>query len=177
MQTRKLTILLTRYPSFFTRLLCWYSRSSYLHASVGFEEDRNVFYSFGFKGFRMERVTHFLQPGREPLPCALYELDVPEHIYQNVKCVLRDFERRRDTLSYTKIGAAFALLRLGCRWEDHYFCSQFVADVLSRSRAVRLPKDSSLYLPQELSLLPGVHEAYRGDTEGLAQRFALQVAC
>lgn len=176
-QTKKLTILLTRYPSALIRFLCWYSRSEYLHAAVGFEEDFDVFYSFGFKGYRIERVTHGLKPGREPLPCALYELDVPERIYENVKCVLQDFEQRKDTLSYTKLGAAFALLRLGCRWENHYFCSQFVADVLSRSKAVRLPKDSSLYLPQELSLLPGVREAYRGDTLGFVRRYVPQAAC
>lgn len=172
MHTKKLTILLTRYPSALSRFLCRCCRCDYLHASVGFEEDLDTFYSFGFSGYRVERITHYLKSECGPLPCALYELNVPEHVYENVKRVLCEFEQHKNALYYTKLGAALALLRLGCRWENHYFCSQFVAEVLRRSNAVSLPKDSSLYLAPELARLDGVREAYQGDTLDFVRRYA-----
>jgi len=177
MKPRRLTILLTRYPTPVFRLLCRLKGCDYLHASLGFEEDRNVFYSFGFKGFRRETLTHCLRPGREPYACALYELEVPEPVYRNVKAIISCFEQRKSRLRYTRFGAALALLSLGCRWEDHYFCSQFVAHVLAKAHAVTLEKDSSLYLAEDFSRLAGVCETYRGNLLGLVKKYGIAASC
>lgn len=177
MKTRKLTILLTRYPTAITRLLCFCRGCSYLHASLGFEENLNTFYSFGLNGFRRETVTHCLKPGGEPYACALYELKVPEPVYQKVKHVVLQFEQNKSRLHYTRFGAALALLNLGCKWNDHYFCSQFVAHVLEKANAARLKKDSSLYLPEDFARLDGVHEVYRGNLLGLAKKYSIAADC
>lgn len=171
MEKRGLTILLTHYPTKGFELLCRLRGCYYLHASLGFADEPDVFYSFGFKGFRKENVTHCLRPGREPYACALYVLLVPEHTYQNVKAIISHYEQSKARLRYTRLGAALALLSLGCRWENHYFCSQFVANVLEKASAVKLEKDSSLYLAEDLARLAGVREAYRGNMLGLAQKF------
>lgn len=172
METRKLTIFLTKDPTRLMRFLSWCSRSEYLHAAVGFEEDRDAYYSFGpKKGLHAERVSHYLRTGRAPLPCVLYELEVSEQVYQNAKRLIYELETQNHILSYTWLGAIMALLHIGYRKENSYFCSQFVADVLSRSQAVRLTKDSCLYLAQDLSRLPGMREIYCGDMLGMTQSF------
>lgn len=173
MRTHRLTILLTRYPTAVFRLMCRLNRCDYLHASLGFEQDLNVYYSFGLNGFRTETVTHCLKREGEPYACALYVLDVPEKIYVRAKKIIMSFAQDKSRLRYTRFGAALALLRLGCRWQNHYFCSQFVAHVLENAHAAKLKKDSSLYLAEDIARLDGVHEVYRGDMRGLAKKFGI----
>ena len=54
---------------------------------------------------------------------------------------------RRADYRYSYIGVALCLLRLPFHWKNRYFCSQFVAELLSASGAVPLRKAPSLYLP------------------------------
>ena len=80
--TRKITILLTQYPTAMASVLQWLTDFPYTHTSIGLEEDRNTFYSFVKKGFIVEKVTRYNKPGRAPFPCALYEIPVSEAVYQ-----------------------------------------------------------------------------------------------
>ena len=48
---RKLFILLTRFPNNSSVFLEFVTGFHYTHASIGLEEDRNIFYSFVLKGF------------------------------------------------------------------------------------------------------------------------------
>ena len=54
---------------------------------------------------------------------------------------------RRGDYHYNYVGVALCLLHLPFRWRNRYFCSQFVAELLSASGAVSMRKAPSLYLP------------------------------
>ena len=58
------------------------------------------------------------------------------------------------------------------RWQRrrHYFCSQFVSEVLEKSGAVDLPKDSTLMHPNDYTTLQDLHCVYEGRLTGLPQR-------
>ena len=43
---RKITILLTQYPTTMASALCWLTDFPYTHTSIGLSEDRNTYYSF-----------------------------------------------------------------------------------------------------------------------------------
>ena len=57
--TRKITILLTQYPTAMASVLQWLTDFPYTHTSIGLEEDRNTFYSFVKKGFIVEKITRY----------------------------------------------------------------------------------------------------------------------
>ena len=146
---RKITILLTQYPTAMASALCWLTDFPYTHTSIGLSEDRNTYYSFVKKGFIVEKVTRYNKPGRAPFPCALYEIPVPERMYQTIKAVLEDFVQRKAQLSYTHRSMLLSLLLyVPFRLKDRYFCSHFVAEVLQRGRVIRAEKQSLLYLPR-----------------------------
>ena len=52
----------------------------------------------------------------------------------------------------------------------HYFCSQFVSDVLEKSGALELPKDSTLMHPNDYTQLGQLRCVYEGRLSGLPQR-------
>lgn len=168
-ETRKVYILLTGLPDPTSRLIKLFTWYRYSHASLGLEEDRNTFYSFAGKGYIIEKITHFLRPGRAPFPCVLYELEVPAAAYVQISDIVHAFAARKNELSYTLFGAIMCVARLGYWRSDHYFCSQFVAQTLSDSGAAHLAKSSALYLPSDLTKLEGTHKIFSGDLLGLAR--------
>lgn len=140
---RKVTIILTKYSDFTSSLLYLVSGFGYTHASIGLEEGE--FYSFNFKGFCTESLGKFRRHGVKKSLC--YELQVPESVYETLRESIQDFRRRKEEFSYTAIGVIFCFLRIPFKWKDHYFCSQFVAEMLEVSGALVLIKAPSLYLP------------------------------
>lgn len=67
---------------------------------------------------------------------------------------------------------------LHIRWQRrrHYFCSQFVSEVLEQSGALALPKDSTLMHPNDYTLLPQLKCLYKGRLADLPQRKAMDLA-
>lgn len=51
---RVITVLLTRYRSIFANFIYWISGRGYTHASLGLDENDGCYYSFNFKGFKIE---------------------------------------------------------------------------------------------------------------------------
>ena len=63
------------------------------------------------------------------------------------------------------------------RWQRrrHYFCSQFVSEVLQKSGALELPKPSTLMHPSDYAELPELRCLYRGTLAGLPQRQSMEL--
>ena len=171
-ETRKLYILLTRFPGLDSDALRWWTRFPYTHASIGLDEDLNTFYSFVVKGFIVENIARYnSKPGRDPFPCALYELEVSPVVYQKAKQILQKFVSNRSTLHYNTLGMLLSLIKIPSHRQCHYFCSHFVAELLHRSNATQLKKRSTLYLPRDLQKLSGIRMVFQGDLLCMSKHF------
>ena len=171
MVKRKLFVLLTQFPGFDSKALRWWTRFPYSHVSLGLDEDMNTVYSFVVKGFIVEDISRYNKPGRPPFPCELYALEVSESTYQAVKQNLLTFIRKRSKLAYTRLGLILTLINIPWRLKNQYICSQFVAQTLQRCTAVRLKKDSTLYLPEDFPRLKELKMIFKGDLLRLSHRF------
>ena len=176
---RKIYVMLMRFRDGGSRTISFMTRSFYTHASIGLEEDLGTYYSFvcrGFwrrrcEGFLIEKVDRYNRPDREPFPCCLYELSVSEETYAAVKGLLRHFAEHQEAYRYARFGIVMGLLRIPFKYRRHYFCSQFVAEVLSRARAAVLRKRACLYMPGDFTKLPGVSMVYQGDLLDFESKF------
>ncbi len=171
---RKVYILLTRFPDNGAKVIHAMTGSFYSHASIGLEEDMNIFYSFVVKGFIVEEITRYIKPDREPFPCQLYELEVSENVYNAVKRIIQFYERRKKKLSYTKLGVVMSLLRIPLKQKNKYICSQFVAEVLKRAEAAKLKKSTALYLPGDFKKLSEMKLVFEGNLESFIAHFRIQ---
>lgn len=168
MKKRKLYLLLSRFPDCGSKVIEALTGFYYTHASIGLDEDLNTFYSFVTKGFIVESIPRYLKPDREPFPCQLYELEVPESTYLRAKEILEYFICLKQLLGYTKLGVVLSILRIPYRKNRFkFFCTQFVADVLRRSGAVKLKKKSHYCFAKDLKQLPGMKLKYQGDMRSM----------
>lgn len=167
MSTKKIYILLTKFADFRGRVLSFLSGGYYTHASIGLEEDPNTFYSFVIKGFRVEKLNRYLKPGREPYPVKLYEIEVPQKTYEKIKEKIEYFVAYKSRMHYTTMGLFLSLLRIPYQRKSTYFCSQFVAHVLQQVGIVPAHHKPELYLPQDLSNVPGSTLLFSGNMQTL----------
>lgn len=131
----------------------------------------NTFYSFVTKGFIVEKIDRYLKPGREPFPCRLYELEVSVKKYNLVKSFVTFFANNKRDMHYSKWGVFFSILYIPYKRKHHYFCSQFVAEILKHTKAARLKKGSRFYFPRDFEKLDGVHLKFHGTLLGMKDRF------
>ena len=172
MGQRRIFVLLTQFPGREARLLRWYTGCPYTHVSLGLDEDMNTFYSFVMKGFIVEDIARYCaKPGRAPFPCALYELEVTQAVYDRMKALLQSFVARKASLRYSHFGLFLSLIHIPSRRKGRYFCSQFVAEVLQRCKATHLKKSSTLYLPKDLHRLNDLKMIFQGDLLHMTKRY------
>ncbi|MCH5317061.1 MAG: hypothetical protein J1E05_03725 [Eubacterium sp.] len=171
--TKKIYVLLTSFPDAGSKMVGFMTRSIFTHASIGLEEDMNTYYSFVWKGFIVEKITKYLRPDRKPYPCELYELEVTPQEYEVVKMILFDFVEKKHTYSFARVELIFGLMRMPIIRRNKYYCSQFIADVLKKSKILKSKRNSARFFPKDFGKLPGMTMIFKGDILGYVQKFHL----
>lgn len=171
---KKVYVLLTRFPDNGAKIIEAMTGCCYSHTSIGLSEDMNTFYSFVVKGFIVEKITRYIKPEREPFPCQLYEIDVSEQEYKNVKRILKFYVRYKDKMSYSRISLVTSLLGIPFRKKYAYICSQFVAEVLQRANIMSLKKASNLYKPGDFRKLTEMKLVFEGNLLSMIKHFGIQ---
>lgn len=148
MEERKvISVLLTRYYSTFSSFIYWTTGRGYTHASLSLDESDEEFYSFNFKGFCKECPRRHKRRSKRSI---CYRLEISQECYKRIKDRIEVIERKKGEWSYSRLGVLFCLVHIPYKRDKYYFCSQFVADMLSLSEDIVLGKKASLYLPNHL---------------------------
>ena len=175
--TKRIMLLMVRYPGLLADTMVHCSQYGYTHVAVGLEEDLNTYYSFMKKGFVIEKVTKYLKPGRDPFPCALYEINVSKKVYRRVKKMLEGYIARKKFLKYTHFSLFWCFLGIPWALRDRYFCTEFVAEVLKRADVGYLPKHHALCLPKDFHKMPQSRLIFAGNTQTMVDHYALAESC
>lgn len=163
-------ILLTRSDTLLSRLVQLFTADPYTHASISFDQSLQPLYSSARKNgetlFPAGPCTEVFHRGfyykHRNIPCALYELQVSAEVYEAARLEAQRFARDSHLYSFNILGLIFCKLNIPFHPKSKYFCSQLVAEILSRSNALELPKDSSLMKPMDYTRLPQLRCRYRG---------------
>ena len=86
------------------------------------------------------------------------------------------FETNKSIYQYAKLGVALGIIHIPLKQENRYFCSQFVAEVLGRSRAIQLKKDSALYFPGDFNKLSEAVLVFQGNLRDYIRHYELRPA-
>ena len=154
-------ILLTRSGTLLSNLVYAVTGANYTHASLAFDEDLRCLYSStrknGYTMFPAGPSREYLNRGvfrlRENVPCALYALDVSDEAYTRARRRAEHMMAHGRLYQFNVIGLALCGMHIRWKRRRHYFCSQFVSEVLEKSGAMELPKHSTLMHPNDLSLI------------------------
>ena len=167
---KSIYILITRTSTYFSRLIRFATADDYTHVSIAFDEQLESLYSFARKR------THFPLPGglvnenirrgvfgrQKYVPCELFELRVPDDVYTCARNYVHAMVSRCDEYHYSVLGILLCQFDVAHQRAYHYFCSQFVGEVLEKSGACLLPKPASLMRPADFAHLAGMRLIYRG---------------
>ena len=174
---RTVYILLSRSGTMVSRLIHLFISGEYTHVSIGLDGPGGHFYSFARKytwtplpgGLIREKADKgffALHPGT---PCCLYALTVSEETYCQIRERLALMYARREDYHYSVLGAVACYFRLPFVRRRYYFCSHFVAEVLTGSGAARLPYAPGATRPMDflaLKRLRRIHQGVIGDLVG-----------
>ena len=180
---KTLYIFLTRSGTLVSNLVYALTGAEYTHISLAFDEDLTTLYSStrknGYTMFPAGPSREYLNRGvfrlRENIPCALYALEVTDEAYARAKRRADHMMNHGELYRFNSVGLLLCALHIRWNRRRHYFCSQFVSEVLEQSGALALPKDSTLMHPNDYALLPQLKCLYKGRLADLPQRKAMDL--
>lgn len=147
-----LSVLFVNYEDFWSKVVYYVLGRGYGHASIGVDQngvDQNeeVYWSFNFKGFRREKPKK-----NEAIvsKSVCYKLSVTKEEYDKVVELIEEFQSRRFEWKYNLAGLLLSRINIKRQKKDHYFCSEFVAEMLQRANIVEFNKNVAHYLPNRL---------------------------
>ena len=180
---KTLYIFLTRSGTLLSNLVYRLTGAQYTHISLAFDEDLSTLYSStrknGYTMFPAGPSREYLNRGvflmRENIPCALYALEVTDETYIRAKRRTQHMMHHGELYRFNSLGLLLCWTHIRWQRRRHYFCSQFVSEVLEKSGAMELPKDSTLMHPNDYPLLPQLKCLYKGRLADLPQRKAMDL--
>lgn len=180
---KTLYIFLTRSGTLLSNLVYSLTGAQYTHVSLAFDEDLSTLYSStrknGYTMFPAGPSREYLNRGvflmRENIPCALYALEVTDEAYTRAKRRTQHMMHHGELYRFNSLGLLLCWMHIRWQRRRHYFCSQFVSEVLQKSGALELPKPSALMHPSDYAELPELRCLYRGTLAGLPQRQSMEL--
>jgi hypothetical protein len=176
---KKIYILLTRSTTIVSRTVHLATRAPYTHASLCLDAEMRLLYSSSRKNGRtlfpagpcMERLNYGYWEKHPETPCILYEVEVCDEAYETIKEEIQLILDRQEHHHFNIIGLFLCYFEIAWARKHHFFCSQFVSEILQRSNALELPKPPALMRPMDYTRLERLQCIYEGDLHGLKERF------
>ena len=162
-------ILLTLGHTALSKIITGATGDSFSHASISFTPSLDPLYSFGTKkldgknrelGFIMSD-PHSSLWGTTPCSYSVYVTFVNKENYDKMQSRLQYFIKNKDSLKYDFPGLVRIFFNLKSTNQTRYFCSRFVAEILSQGK--EMEKDPSLYRPDTLKGIGNTCLMMKGD--------------
>ena len=172
---KTLYIFLTRSGTLVSNLVYALTGAEYTHISLAFDENLNTLYSStrknGYTMFPAGPSREYLNKGvfrlRENIPCALYALEVSDEAYARAKRRAEHMMTHGELYRFNSLGLLLCAFHIRWNRRRHYFCSQFVSEVLQKSGSLDLPKHSTLMRPNDYAALPQRQSMEMGEVESV----------
>lgn len=140
-------ILLTKTNSTLSRAIASRTKETYVHASIITSKHLEYGYSFSRRkiknpiigGFVKEEYSAWVEYF-EDVQCCIYELKVTKEQYKKIKDIINSFYKEKEKYKYHFLGLVGQSLKIDIERKNRFFCTQFVAHVLTASGALDLNK-------------------------------------
>lgn len=163
-------LVFTKTGTWLARTLSLFSETKYVHSSISFDHSLKEMYSFGRTnpnnpfsgGFVKENIFEGVFKKWKKSECVIVKINVSEEQYQGLKSDIEYFYKHRHQYGYNFIGLFGILLNKPIRRKNHYFCTQFVYELLHKHNLVNLEKHPGLVTTYDLIDIVGDTVLYQG---------------
>ena len=165
---KKIYIILSQTGTLFSKAIKWHTKDPYNHASISFDANLEDMYSFGRKkrynpidtGLIQENFERGLFPYFPNAKCCILEIPVTKEEYDIMHQAVEEFYRNKDNYRYNFIGVLTYTMGRGYSRKDHFFCSQFVAYIISNTG--HWSANPMLTKPMDFINVPNTNIIYEG---------------
>ncbi|WP_047980254.1 hypothetical protein [Ornithinibacillus contaminans] len=160
-------IVLTNTGTLFTRFIRLFTRQPLNHASISFTKELCSTYSFGRKRANNPFIGGFVKEDTagklfRRADCAIYKVPVSMQQYKNMREFVQKIERDQCYYKYNLVGLVGVLFNRTIDTKNAYFCSQFVAAVLTSGGIAVTNKPESLVKPSDFMGYEGSQLIHQG---------------
>ncbi|MRH44060.1 hypothetical protein GH741_15560 [Aquibacillus halophilus] len=170
MGTRKIYLLFSDTGTFLAKAINVYTKTPLNHASIAFDLSLEEVYSFGRKNQRNPFSGGFVKEDTrtsffEKAKCAVYSFSITELEYERIRRRIQQMEEQKDHYKYNALGLLGVAFNRELSRENAYFCSQFVATILSECGIYQNDKPACLIRPQDLIAWHQLQLVYQGSLQ------------
>ena len=174
---KEIYIVLSHTKSVISSLIHLATGDPYTHVSICFGEDTGIMYSFGrlnpynpfWGGFVRESVSFGTMMRFREADVAVISIRVTESEYEGIQKYVLSMYKRRRQYGYNYIGLLGAKFGVSCRWENHYYCSEFIKELLEKFELVSEDELPKVVRPVDFFKLRRGKLIYRGKLYKFAQ--------
>ena len=168
---KKIYILLMHTKTIPSKLVKLFTRYEYSHVAISLDKTCYTTYSFGRRslynilngGFSIqEKDGKFFNKFNKTV-CKIYELEVTEKQYEDVKKIISHMEENVDIYKYDFLGIVPRFFKIPVEFKNKFVCSYFVARVLDKANICKFDKNISLVVPKDFENIQGAKEVYNGN--------------
>ena len=174
---KNIYILLTRSATVLSYAIHLITKSEYTHASIAFDADLETMCSFARKyrnlplpgGLMKEHLRKGYFGAHFRTPCMLIRMQVSDEVYEKAKAMSEEMLARKDEYKFNIKGLILCKLGIAKKRDNYYFCSEFVSEILKKSKALSFSKCTSLIKPQDYVSMKEFQTCYVGTVGELAE--------
>lgn len=153
-----------------SKIIKLFSKEKYSHVSIALDPELRELYSFARKkvnnpfigGFIKEEIDNGIYKKFYNTKCYIYSIEVTEEQYEEVRNIINEFEIKKHNLHYNMIGLLGVVFNVPIERRNHYFCSQFVSEVLIRSGVFNFNVSPALVQPGHFYNMENKNVVYAG---------------
>lgn len=165
-------LVFSKTGTWLSRVLTLFTGEKYVHTSISLDHDLKTMYSFGrvtpnnpfSAGFIRENFNKGVFLKKSNCECIVYRIKIDEIQHAMLINELSRFIAADQFLRYNFLGLFTAAMRIPMRRENHYFCSQFVSELLMKINLMQKSFPPELTKPMDLYGIEGKEEIYQGFT-------------
>lgn len=150
-----------------SRIINFYTKQPLNHVSIAFDNELKEVYSFGRTqpknpfsgGFVRENVqSEFLRDAN----CAIYSYDISKSEVETILRKIKEIEKVKADYRYNFIGLIGIILQIEIRRKNAYFCSEFVATLLTDTNVITLSKPNCFITAEDIRSEIGMKLVFEG---------------
>lgn len=174
MRNRYIYLIFSKTGTWLSKTINIFVESKYVHVSISLDNTFNEMYSFGRTnpdnpfsgGLVKEDLRGGVYKKFSDSECLIYKVRIKEQQYQLLKKELKPFLENQKKYRYNLLGLFGVLLNIPCKRENYYFCSQFVSELLIKSKIYNADKIPELVKPADLLQIKNKEFVYEGFING-----------
>ena len=166
---KNIYIILSQSGTWISKMLKFFTRAPYNHASLALDISLEEFFSFGRKkvtnflmgGFVVEHKNKGVYEKFAPTPCKIIELPVTDEQYHLIKQIINEFVKNTEIYHYDFVNVPLVNTPFHIIRRNRFFCSQFVAYALN-SAGIKTVKPPEHIAPIDFLKLENSKVIYTG---------------